>query len=598
MSNYHSKILRYGGKATSLKSLKRYTLSVSGIGAAYSVSPSKTYYTANDQITITLTAEEGYTVVGTSWNYGNAVGFSGSDGQCSFTLNQNTTISYQAVEIAENTTNFITQYGITWTFDDYYEYGQFCNGDYWVVGPVTLISISPNSFVGDGIISQDDWVVANGRTVNGSMINPLPGSSHGYDSGAYGYNVGLNVAFGISEETPLTIPPNSSLVSSISRNGGVAPLQSQLKTAAVLTVLEEVPPSGSFRPSYCGSDKTIKFNKSILDYTKLKSLPSSETLSSLLYAESLFRKPWIDHQQGWTGRYIHPNENMKEYGRDIQDDVGIGALMLHLNFTNEEKENLLIYYTQLGIDLYGIAINGGKFVWFNDGGHAGGRKWPILFAGLMLDDDDMKAIGEKSGDYLYTSPYGPGNPPSDYIHFGEDDQTFYVAQLDVDLTNGPTFNPDYRDTEKIPYTSNDLGLPEWGIRHSSNPNYSNKWLSTAYRHVVGPGFYGPALAALFMDAKSLWNHNAYFDYTDRYMHFTSSIGEYASSWRSSDHFTITMWDTYRKEYAEEWSPGKYWQGSYVLHNGNTYLCVASEIQSGGYYYTEEEPGVGTDWVLL
>jgi len=39
----------------------------------------------------------------------------------------------------------VSQYGITWTFDKDYPTGQFCTGDYWVVGPVTAIEfLSPN----------------------------------------------------------------------------------------------------------------------------------------------------------------------------------------------------------------------------------------------------------------------------------------------------------------------------------------------------------------------------------------------------------------------------------------------------------------------
>ncbi|NJL71890.1 MAG: hypothetical protein HC888_09930, partial [Candidatus Competibacteraceae bacterium] len=37
----------------------------------------------------------------------------------------------------------ISQYGITWTFDKEYPTGQFITGDPWVVGPVTVVSVSP-----------------------------------------------------------------------------------------------------------------------------------------------------------------------------------------------------------------------------------------------------------------------------------------------------------------------------------------------------------------------------------------------------------------------------------------------------------------------
>ena len=37
----------------------------------------------------------------------------------------------------------ITQYGITWTFDKPHTVGKFVTGDYWVLGPVTVVSVSP-----------------------------------------------------------------------------------------------------------------------------------------------------------------------------------------------------------------------------------------------------------------------------------------------------------------------------------------------------------------------------------------------------------------------------------------------------------------------
>jgi hypothetical protein len=40
-------------------------------------------------------------------------------------------------------TNTISQYGITWKFDREAHVGQFVNGDYYVVGPVTVVEIIP-----------------------------------------------------------------------------------------------------------------------------------------------------------------------------------------------------------------------------------------------------------------------------------------------------------------------------------------------------------------------------------------------------------------------------------------------------------------------
>ena len=65
--------------------------------------------------------------------------------------------------------------------------------------------------------------------------------------------------------------------------------------------------------------------------------------------------------------------------------------MLCMNFTQAEKENLMYYFIQLGIDNWST-IRAGHPGWHAHGGHGSGRKWPIVFAGLMLDDTDMQTI--------------------------------------------------------------------------------------------------------------------------------------------------------------------------------------------------------------
>jgi hypothetical protein len=42
------------------------------------------------------------------------------------------------------TASSVTQYGITWTFDKPYPVGQFVTGDWWVIGPVTVVSVTPS----------------------------------------------------------------------------------------------------------------------------------------------------------------------------------------------------------------------------------------------------------------------------------------------------------------------------------------------------------------------------------------------------------------------------------------------------------------------
>ena len=278
----------------------------------------------------------------------------------------------------------------------------------------------------------------------------------------------------------------------------------------------------NFRPPYSGSDKTIRFNRSQLDYSRLGRLAPVSNTPALATVERYFERPWLDHVPHWPARFLHPLDNMPDYGREMATQVGIGALMLHLNLSDAAKEPLLIRYAQLGIDLYGIAQDGGDHNWPPAGGHTSCRKWPILFAGLMLNDAVMRAIGPGDG--------------TGTVEWAEDGQTFYVTQADIERLH----SPDTRGCYAEEYTQADLGLAEWGIYHSIDPTSDNRAWCAIYRQCcTATAWAGFVLAAQIMNAKDQWRHDALFDYQDRYM-----ATEPRDGYRCWDAFTEVMWDTY------------------------------------------------------
>ncbi|GAI58391.1 unnamed protein product, partial [marine sediment metagenome] len=98
------------------------------------------------------------------------------------------------------------------------------------------------------------------------------------------------------------------------------------------------------------------------------------------------------------------------------------------------------------------------------------------------------------------------------------------------------------------YLDEHLGLPEWGLSHV-NARYrdGNTW-SAKYRDNVGKGgLCSHQLTALIMGFKTLWNHDAYFDYVDRYMGIMVGYG-----YRANSDFSEEMWDTYRANYGPVW----------------------------------------------
>ena len=261
------------------------------------------------------------------------------------------------------------------------------------------------------------------------------------------------------------------------------------------------------------------------------------------------------HSASWTSRFMHPSDNIPD-NYYYTAALSTAALLLQLDYTNAEKEKLLINFIQHGIDLYAVIKTRGHG-WTSAAGVGWGRKWPILFAGIMLNDSGMKSIGEKSGDYLYKNGYGPGNPPPDYLNFAEDNLIFYVTQEDVERSNSGKWKPDDRMGTAYPYTIGMIGMPEWGHRYADNPFQVDSAWYAAYRKIGSGmrGHVGMTLAALIMHAKPLWNHNAHFDYADRYQ----AISKGDDSWNGytvrgqaaggrAGGFLGEMWDTYRNNY--------------------------------------------------
>ena len=406
----------------------------------------------------------------------------------------------------------VEQYGLTVTFDQPYPVGQYANGDYFVVGPVQVTGFSPapemasNGWTGP-VESTKDWYR------HGAMVNPSPG-----DIGNLGYGTQLANNYvqskDISRQVPATVGAGSTIVWTTARD---APQQRpSIDTAIAVTVVSQAPASGDFRPPYCGTDKTSKHNIADINWSLIPTLPTVSGAPDPTALAGSFQRVWLDHRGFWSGRKIHPRTSMPDYGNDMAKTLGQGFLALMLNFTQSQKQALLVNLLQIGVDNYGIVADGGTQIWEPDGGHNHGRKLPILFAGTVLGDATMADIGSRND-----------------VFFGEDAQTFYVTSETVSVGSN--------------YTSGMIGLPEYGIRHATTPSLDNGDWNASYRICcTGPG-YGPhVLAAHMMGLKEAWQHDPLFDYADRYRSIQG-----AGAWDVP--FTNTMWETYRGDYPPVWS---------------------------------------------
>ena len=176
----------------------------------------------------------------------------------------------------------ISQDGITFIFDKEYVSGQFANRDYWVLGPVTITSITPDF---DG-------------SIHGWEVNPVFEGPQGFDARAGNYDSSL------VPDLPYAARPGESIVKAISTDINNQDCRPCLKTAAILTVLAEVPPEDGaavFRPPYVGSDKPLYYVED-LRTDLLPSYAPVPDAPSLDWVESRYKPVQLDHKGGRTGR--------------------------------------------------------------------------------------------------------------------------------------------------------------------------------------------------------------------------------------------------------------------------------------------------------
>jgi hypothetical protein len=399
------------------------------------------------------------------------------------------------------TVSSITKDGVTWTFSERVTAGQFVNGDYYVIGPVTVTAISPKP-------------TTSSPYLNGSVKNPpTAGGKSGFDSrlsgGTYWFNASLR------SYPPIVLKPGDSLISSISlatpqsapevmrpTTKSISPVAS----ASVLTVLSAVPPSDAFRPSYCDRKDTV-YRAGDLRRNLLPSLaPANPSATpTLAQYEALYRRPWID-----TNPFLFdaPADYMPSYGAHIALADSYAGLLLMLNFPAEDKVNLTNYLVQYGIDLYGCVEAG--YGWPAFGGHHSGRKMPVILAGFLLNNYAMMDVSAAHPDEFeedMQTLYIKNLPPAGhYQHAWQGATVIYGGHYGVHANGTPVSPGLYGPYEQ-------LQPAQWPIL-----NPPGEQLGEAYRRCcTSTSWIGEALAIHLVGAQTAWNYPAFFDYVYRWM---------------------------------------------------------------------------------
>ncbi len=374
----------------------------------------------------------------------------------------------------------ITRHGITWTFDDEYRVGQFANGDYWVVGPVTINAISPD-YTGErhgwgpnpdiNEIPYDAWL----RSFDSSLVPSLP----------YEAVPGESIVKAVSVEDP----PMS---------GNFCHEQAQcLDSAAVLTVVDEVPPGEGravFRPPYVGDDKPYYFVEDLRLDLLANVTQTASAPEHLAEVERWFERLWVHHRTGWSTRNKHPRMSMPGYHAGMSRRTGKGALALHLNYPRQDKTQAVINYVQIGIDMFHMFEMGRTWT----GAATQGAVTPIVYAALLLDDDHMKNAVDTADPGIW----GEGG-----------DRVYRSERTGMALFGSPSTPRAYWENQTRGGGSRTARDPHGYIDGGEVPGavYQTCCFSQTFR--------GAAIALRFIEGQSIFNHEPFFEYTDRWMDF-------------------------------------------------------------------------------
>jgi hypothetical protein len=288
------------------------------------------------------------------------------------------------------TATSVTQYGITFTFDSEKVVGQFANGDYWVIGPVTINSITP------------DFDTAAGT--NGWQVNPDDSFKQSFDRNGPYYQPSLMPGL------PYTAQPGASIVKVISLQNPDPQFcdasefvsKACLRTAAVLTVLGSVPQDNGatlFRPPYFGANKPL-FSTADMDANlgilpRLSTSPEFDSkLPTLDRALDNVKRMNIVHIPEVSAFY--PIDNVIEsqpppYSpgmSNIMMEAVLRALVVKPGDDETVRRQIILSVIQRGIDNYGARTGGVH--WYANGGNNLSMKAPMTLAGLLLNSQTIK----------------------------------------------------------------------------------------------------------------------------------------------------------------------------------------------------------------
>lgn len=423
----------------------------------------------------------------------------------------------------------ITTSGVAFNFAASRPAGRYANGDWWVLGPVTITSVTPQSSTMDG--TRADGSSYTGRAINGTMVNPgnrsfavggLTIHNAGSNSGANvqqgmdsltgsigyrGYSAALNVDPGATG-VPLTVTTGTVVKCLSATNPAqVSALGRQAPQRFVtLTVVDTVPAPDAIRPGMSRANTTSLVRASDIDLSVFQNLapvagtPSYETVfANLLGPFNTFDPDSINSAN------MMPQTNA-EYGREVANRIHAALLCLHLSsFTADQKRTLLIHLLTFAEDIVSRAEEGA--LGFANGGGNQWKKPALVVAAASLKN-------KAPASWLAACDGSRFPNPNDVRQvFAEDAHYSAITDRDIAL---PRLTADGRPRTAFSYLC--LGSVDWGNWNTRSDAGMN-WDTLFYRNIYNPALLpGIQAVELTEGGLALWNNPQPFLYMKTQWH--------------------------------------------------------------------------------
>lgn len=412
------------------------------------------------------------------------------------------------------TTDTIAERGITWTLAAPAPVGQFAAGEYFAVG-ATVAATDPASAQISG--SYPGGGAYTGRWAHGLMVNPGSNGGTGLsptdnlqgldslDPETSGSNIGYSHALNRDPGLTGALSGECSLLKTRSLLSPNTHNRPKLDAASLLTLLNAIPPAGSFRRWSGSASKTPIFFTSDIDWSVLPAvaLPSGATLpSAATILTTLGPFQFFSNNMLFT-RGVHPATMQAEY--DSSADIHAAMLFtMTSGVSASDRETVALRLIQAGLDLYD-ALEAGRRWGSSTTSFGGAMGWfkPLLVYAARLLRNAANTVERAK---LIAWCDGTANRI-----FGTDYTTFPITRAQIEAT--PLDEASTAKLQPQGYPDWSENTREWGSKPSST-DYVSLSLSVAYRAQNDPAYQVSAMIARMLGGEATWNRPDFFEYAD------------------------------------------------------------------------------------